>query len=560
MTFDIHCGTCGELVTSHRAGVTPGEPQAPAFVRREPTNTSALFKERTCSNGHQIDSSDLFCGVCGERASRGNSPTPPVADPTRNASTSNPGLSPSRNSGEAGPPTGPSQKNIQCLRGHTATPQDTHCQVCGTRVTTTSTPKSWNQAVVRSPKHKSSPIPPLLNARLNAISFIDRQKRKFRRNGQFRSIALIGAGVIGVGLLAIGALVLANFAGRSHHGGTTVTGTFSSNGWDYGYSSYFGTPTTSSGRSGCPQSPKPGTVNLPFSVTISNKSGRDAPTPTIVALSNVLKDGTVVVPNTETGVDPFAGKGFVDLDPVGFTNGTTDCSPSSPTLTGGLDGNTTIKAGSSTTFDGYIYGIPDPVPNGTAAFIGVAEISLVSKVTSYWIIHYGQYTPSSTTSSPATTPTVSSMSTQAARTNSASTSTSIPCGNQPGTATGIGNAPLECWNQIFEAKVSSSNAVCWFQSSDVTCQMVNYPGGKLTFTFLNLSSVESSTQALKVSCNMQSDCPPAGNPEGGQVMPAGSKVEAAGIRCLAIQLGVTCTRISDGKGFTLTAAGYTPIN
>jgi hypothetical protein len=125
MTFDTHCGVCGEVVTSHRAGQTPARPQAPIFVRREPSNPPSLFGERTCSNGHKIDSIDLFCGVCGEEV---DAAAPPLAVMPKPFSVP---TSDSSSFDSVSTQPDPPSENLSCVRGHTATPVDTHCRVCG---------------------------------------------------------------------------------------------------------------------------------------------------------------------------------------------------------------------------------------------------------------------------------------------------------------------------------------------------------------------------------------------------------------------------------------------
>ena len=125
MTFDTHCGVCGEVVISHRAGRTPARPQAPIFVSREPSNPSSLFGERTCSNGHKIDSIDLFCGICGEEV---DAAAPPLAVTPKLLSAPTSGSS-SFDSVSTRPDS--RSENVSCVRGHTATPVNTHCRVCG---------------------------------------------------------------------------------------------------------------------------------------------------------------------------------------------------------------------------------------------------------------------------------------------------------------------------------------------------------------------------------------------------------------------------------------------
>lgn len=180
------------------------------------------------------------------------------------------------------------------------------------------------------------------------------------------------------------------------------------------------------------------------------------------------------------------------------------------------------------------------------------------------LVAIGAYACSSKSSSSSTQATAPAITKAPATTAApASTMTSIPCGDQPGTATfGPGGAKKSCWNQQFGATTKSGAVVtCYFDAKGfVACQEVLKTGSaSYTSTTVGLYAVDVSGQSLFQTCNQQPNCPALSNPAGWQTMPAGSQTEAYGIVCKATADGVTCTQKAKGKGFTIGDNGYTAV-
>jgi len=186
------------------------------------------------------------------------------------------------------------------------------------------------------------------------------------------------------------------------------------------------------------------------------------------------------------------------------------------------------------------------------------------------LVAIGAYACSSKTSSsstkataPATTRAPATTKAPATTAAPAVTTTSIPCGDQPGAATfGPGGAKKSCWNQQFGATTKSGAVVaCYFDAKGfVACQEVlKSSSGGYTSTTVGLYAVDVSGQSLFQTCNQQPNCPALSNPEGWQTMPSGSQTEAYGIVCKATADGVTCTQKVKGKGFTIGDSGYTAV-
>jgi hypothetical protein len=180
---------------------------------------------------------------------------------------------------------------------------------------------------------------------------------------------------------------------------------------------------TKAGSGNCPPSPKPGKVNLEFTLTIRNEtSGRTAPLPTVGALSNVLKDGTVAVPSPDPSNPPDGGRGWVYLQPIGFTNGPMGCYPSYEAVAGAgpltdINGTNILKPGESKTYHGYISETPQDIPAGTSVVFSVGgSVFLSNDQNPYWVIHYGPQLPNTPTTATTTKTQLPTTTTSLART------------------------------------------------------------------------------------------------------------------------------------------------
>ncbi len=145
----------------------------------------------------------------------------------------------------------------------------------------------------------------------------------------------------------------------------------------------------------------------------------------------------------------------------------------------------------------------------------------------------------------------SSTATTAAPTTMApSTTTSVPCGTNPGTGA---PTPL-CWNQDFVSP--SKNIQCYFgpqtqnnPTVTVSCQSFNKPSTVML----------SVNEGIVYSCSASTTCNVGNGPVGMQVMPYGSSVTTNGYLCKSETAGVTCTVQSTGKGFLISDTGVQSI-